>query len=53
MRFYAAAIANGVNFHDYGGAPCHHGFSAAMTRSDVEEALARLDRALQSLAPAA
>ena len=50
MRFYAAAIANGVYFHDYGGAPCHHGFSAAMTKNDVAEALSRLDTALQSLA---
>lgn len=49
MEFYAAAIANGVYFHDYGGAPCHHGFSAAMTKSDVEEALNRLDSALQAL----
>lgn len=49
MKFYAAAIANGVYFHDYGGAPCHHGFSAAMTKEDVEEALNRLDSALQSL----
>jgi glutamate-1-semialdehyde 2,1-aminomutase len=52
MRFYAAAIHNGVYFHDYGGAPCHHGFSSAMTKADVEDALSRLDRALQSLAAA-
>jgi len=51
MNFYAAAIANGVYFHDYGGAPCHHGFSSAMTKADVAEALSRLDGALQSLAP--
>jgi glutamate-1-semialdehyde 2,1-aminomutase len=50
MKFYAAAIANGVYFHDYGGAPCHHGFSSAMSLADVEEALQRLDRAIQSLA---
>ena len=45
MRFYAAAIKHGVYFHDYGGAPCHHGFCAAMTAADVDEVLARLDRA--------
>jgi glutamate-1-semialdehyde 2,1-aminomutase len=45
MRFYAAANRHGVYFHDYGGAPCHHGFCAAMQPADVAEALARLDRA--------
>lgn len=50
MRFYALAIKHGVYFHDYNGAPCHHGFCAAMTLSDVDEALARLDRAIAELA---
>jgi glutamate-1-semialdehyde 2,1-aminomutase len=45
MRFYAAAIKHGVYFHDYGGAPCHHGFCAAMTAADVDDVFARLDRA--------
>jgi glutamate-1-semialdehyde 2,1-aminomutase len=31
LKFVAAAIENGVYFHDYGGAACHHGFCAAMT----------------------
>ena len=38
MRFYAAANRHGVYFHDYGGAPCHHGFCAAMQPRDVAEA---------------
>ena len=42
----SAAIDHGVYFHDYGGAACHHGFCAAMTLADVEEALARLERAI-------
>jgi glutamate-1-semialdehyde 2,1-aminomutase len=50
MRFYAAAIRHGVYFHDYGGAPCHHGFGAAMTAADADEALARLDRAVAEIA---
>jgi glutamate-1-semialdehyde 2,1-aminomutase len=50
LRFIAAAIRQGVYFHDYGGAPCHHGFCAAMSLADVEEALARLDRAVRELA---
>ncbi len=46
LRFIAAAVLHGVYFHDYGGAACHHGFCAAMTSADADEALARLDRAL-------
>jgi glutamate-1-semialdehyde 2,1-aminomutase len=50
LKFYALAIQHGVYFHDYGGAPCHQGFCAAMTAADVDEALARLDRAIAALA---
>jgi glutamate-1-semialdehyde 2,1-aminomutase len=50
MRFYAAAIRHGVYFHDYGGAPCHHGFCAAMQPADVAEGLARLDRSAAEIA---
>ena len=50
MRFYALAIKHGVYFHDYGGAPCHHGFCAAMTADDANETLRRLDRAVEELA---
>jgi glutamate-1-semialdehyde 2,1-aminomutase len=46
LRFIALAIEHGVYFHDYGGAACHHGFCAAMTLADVEEALTRLDHAV-------
>src|SRR5262249_997393 len=46
LRFIRVAIAQGVYFHDYGGAACHHGFCAAMTTDDVGEALKRLDAAL-------
>jgi glutamate-1-semialdehyde aminotransferase len=46
LRFIKAAIAHGVYFHDYGGAACHHGFCAAMTLADVDEALNRLDGAI-------
>jgi glutamate-1-semialdehyde 2,1-aminomutase len=49
LRFIAAAIAHGVYFHDYGGAACHHGFCAAMTLADAEQALDRLDLAVASL----
>jgi glutamate-1-semialdehyde 2,1-aminomutase len=46
LRFIAAAVRHGVYFHDYGGAACHHGFCAAMTSADVDEALERLDAAV-------
>ncbi len=49
LRFVNAAIEQGVYFHDYGGAACHHGFCAAMTAADVTETLSRLDRAVLSM----
>jgi glutamate-1-semialdehyde 2,1-aminomutase len=42
LRFIRAALEQGVYFHDYGGAACHHGFCAAMTGEDVDEVLRRL-----------
>jgi glutamate-1-semialdehyde 2,1-aminomutase len=49
LRFIASAIRHGVYFHDYGGAACHHGFCAAMTTADADEALNRLDAAVKQL----
>jgi glutamate-1-semialdehyde 2,1-aminomutase len=49
LKFVAAAIGQGVYFHDYGGAACHHGFCAAMTLTDVDETLGRLDAAVQEM----
>lgn len=49
LRFVKSAIDHGVYFHDYGGAACHHGFCAAMTLADADEALNRLDDAVQSM----
>ncbi|HEY7311295.1 MAG TPA: aspartate aminotransferase family protein [Gemmataceae bacterium] len=49
LRFIAAAARRGVYFHDYGGAACHHGFCAAMTLADTDEALTRLDAAVREL----
>jgi glutamate-1-semialdehyde 2,1-aminomutase len=46
LRFIATAVRHGVYFHDYGGAACHHGFCAAMTLADADEALSRLDAAV-------
>ena len=49
LKFIAAAIENGVYFHDYGGGAVHHGFCHAMQESDVDEALERLDAAVKTL----
>jgi glutamate-1-semialdehyde 2,1-aminomutase len=49
LRFVAAAIGHGVYFHDYGGAACHHGFCAAMSLRDTDEALNRLADAVEQL----
>src|SRR5262249_3221337 len=46
LQFVKLAIEEGVYFHDYGGAACHHGFCAAMTLDDVDEVLNRLVGAL-------
>jgi glutamate-1-semialdehyde 2,1-aminomutase len=50
LRFIAAAARHGVYFHDYGGAACHHGFCAAMTAENAEDALNRLDGAVREMA---
>lgn len=49
LEFIAAAIAQGVYFHDYGGGACHHGFCAAMTEADVDAALAKIAAACKTL----
>jgi glutamate-1-semialdehyde 2,1-aminomutase len=49
LHFIKAAIDHGVYFHDYGGAACHHGFCAAMTLADADEALNRLNAAVRQL----
>jgi len=49
LRFIAAAIEEGVYFHDYGGAACHHGFCAATSLDDVDEIFDRLGRAVSTL----
>jgi len=53
LRFVAAAIHEGVYFHDYGGAACHHGFCGAMTLDDVSETLEKLDKAVKQLSATA
>lgn len=49
LRFIKAAIDHGVYFHDYGGKPAHHGFSAAHTAADIDRVLEGIDAAFASL----
>lgn len=39
LAFIREAFARGVYFHDYGGGPYHHGFSATHTREELARVL--------------
>jgi glutamate-1-semialdehyde 2,1-aminomutase len=49
LRFYKACIEHGVYFHDYGGKPAHHGFSAAHSAADIDRALEGIEAAFKTL----
>ena len=49
LKFLRAAVESGVYFHDYGGRPAHHGFSAAHTIADMDRALEGIEAAMQTL----
>ena len=49
LDFVREAAQRGVYFHDYGGAACHHGFSAAHTREDLERILNVVEEVLQTI----
>ena len=49
LKFLAAVVRNGVYFHDYGGRPAHHGFSAAHSIADIDRALEGIEAALKEL----
>ena len=51
LEFIRQAYGGGVYFHDYGGGPCHHGFSAAHTTADVDHILQVMDDAFGVVAP--
>ena len=50
LAFIKNAFEGGVYFHDYGGGPCHHGFSAAHSRADVDQILGVMEEAFESVA---
>ena len=39
IQFCAETTKRGVYYHDYGGGPCHHGFSSAHTEADIDQIL--------------
>lgn len=39
LKFISECIKRGLYFHDYGGIPVHHGFSAAHSMQDFKKAL--------------
>ena len=50
LTFIRRAFELGVYFHDYGGAPCHHGFSVAHTLDDLDRILAVMEEAFGAVA---
>lgn len=51
LAFIRHAFDRGVYFHDYGGGPCHHGFSAAHSSTDIDQVLQVMDESFAAIAP--
>lgn len=51
LAFIRAAFDRGVYFHDYGGGPCHHGFSVAHSQDDVDRVLQVMDESFAAITP--
>lgn len=49
LKFYELMLKRGVYYHDYGGRPCHHGFSIQHTVEDIDEVLNRAEDAVKEL----
>jgi len=49
LEFVRQAAARGVYFHGYGGAPCHHGFSAAHAGEDLAHVLEVFEESLKNV----
>ena len=49
LEFIRQAAKGDVYFHDYGGKPCHHGFSAAHTRADLDQILGVMEDAFATI----
>ncbi len=46
IDIWGACLERGVYFHDYGGAPVHHGFSIQHSEEDIDKALNVLEESL-------
>jgi glutamate-1-semialdehyde 2,1-aminomutase len=49
LKFYELMLQRGVYFHDYGGRPCHHGFSIQHTMDDIDEVLSRIEDTVKDM----
>ncbi|GIS60346.1 MAG: glutamate-1-semialdehyde 2,1-aminomutase [Planctomycetaceae bacterium] len=49
LEFCRQTTSRGVYFHDYGGGPCHHGYSLAHSLEDIDQALQAIDDSLQAM----
>jgi glutamate-1-semialdehyde 2,1-aminomutase len=49
LAFCRETAKRGVYFHDYGGGPCHHGFSSAHTNQDIDIVLNVVEDALKAM----
>ena len=50
LAFIRHAFERGVYFHDYGGGPCHHGFSLAHSGDDIDHILQVMDESFGAIA---
>ncbi|GAB4135078.1 MAG: glutamate-1-semialdehyde 2,1-aminomutase [Planctomycetaceae bacterium] len=49
LEFCRETTNRGVYFHDYGGGPCHHGYSLAHTADDIATVLQVIEDSLSAL----
>ncbi|NQT58725.1 MAG: aspartate aminotransferase family protein [Bacteroidetes bacterium] len=49
FKFYELMLDKKVYFHDYGGRPCHHGFSIQHTLEDINEVLNRTEDTIKEM----
>lgn len=50
LEFCRQTTARGIYFHDYGGGPCHHGFSTAHNAADIDKVLQVVADSLNAMA---
>ena len=49
IEFCRQTTARGVYFHDYGGSPCHHGYSLAHSLEEIHQAVSAIDDSLHAM----